>query len=205
MLVTAVVFPLAVMGQENAQRILGKWYTVERSRGGIGAIMEFRTDGTVKYSPGAIVEFAYTFDGQKLTFKFTDPLKGPQPENVEEVRVLSREKMTTQPTGSKASTAVPVEWARVGSPEDQDHLLLGSWTAPREMEGHKVSNNWRFRADGSAVLTVPFLDQVGQYRLIKDSIRLNVDRAISVEGPISWEGEILVLPGHQSPTKMHRF
>lgn len=167
-------------------------------------MMEFRAGGIVRYSPGAIVEFTYAFDGQKLTLKYNDPEKGPQPDDVVEVSGLTRDKMTTQRTGPQTPPAAEA-WTRLGSPEDQSRLLLGSWTAPRDMGGRKVTNNWQFRPNGSAVFTVAFQNQTGQYQLTKENIRLNVDRAISVDGPISWEGEILVLPGNRSPTKMHRF
>ncbi len=73
------------------------------------------------------------------------------------------------------------------------------------MGAQKLSNNWRFRADGSAVFTVPFRQTLGRYQLTNIMIRLNVQGGPSVEGPISWEGDILVLPGRNSPIKLRRF
>lgn len=202
--VTAAVYSLIARAQENPPGILGRWYTVERSQGGIGAMMEFLTDGTVEYSPGAIVECKYTFDARKLTLKFVDPEKGPRPDAVLTVPSVSLDKMTTQAASSKPPAPAEEEWTRVGNPEDRGRLLLGNWKAVRDMGGRKVTNNWRFRADGSAVFTVPFLRRIGEYQLTKDVIRVNVDGAISVEGPISWESDILVLPGKRSPTKLRR-
>lgn len=187
--------------QEKSPEILGRWYTVERSNGGIGAMIEFLPVGTVKYGPGAIVLFTYTFDAQKVTLKFVDPDKGPQPDSIMTVLKLSADKMTLQRDNAPAE-----ELVRAGNPEDRGRLLLGNWiAAPRDMGGKKMSSNWRFRADGSGVFTLPFSESAGQYELMKNVIRLNVGNAISVEGPISWEGDILVLPGKRSPTKLHRF
>lgn len=161
-------------------------------------MIEFLADGTVKYSPGAIVEFTYTFDGQKVVLKSMDPDQKPLPDQVLTVPKLSLNKMTVRAATSE-------EWTRVGEAEDRGHPLLGDWTAPRDMDGQ--TRNWKFRADGSGVLTVPFSRMIGQYELTKGFIRfrLKVGGAPSVEGPISWEGDILLLPGERSPMKLHRF
>jgi hypothetical protein len=197
----ALCLPLAASAQDDAQRILGRWYTVERSRGGIGATIEFLPAGIVKYSSAAVVELTYSFKGQTLVLKFTDPEKGPQPDQVLTVESLVREKMT-----ARSQDAPDVQqWARMGIPESNDNLILGNWTSSRNMDGRTLLSSWRFRQDGSAVFTVPFVTKTGRYQMNKNSIRLDVEGAIAVEGPLSWEGEILVLPGNKTPTKLRRF
>ncbi len=202
-LVAAAVVSLIASAQVSSLTIVGRWYTVERSRGGIGAILEFRADGSVDFSPGAIVECTYVFSRQKVTLKFMDPDNRPQPDQVLVLPRLSLNKMTVQAANSKNPTPAQ-EWTRVGEPEDRSRLLLGNWSA-RNQDGQTM--NWKFRADGSAVLTVTFSTMVGQYRLTKDFVRLrlDVDGAPLIEGAISWEGDVLVLWGERSPLKLHRF
>lgn len=163
-------------------------------------MMEFRAGGIMKYSPGAVVEFNYRFDGKQLTLKFIDREGAPQPDNVLDVSALSTKTFT-----SKQPKAPEEQWTRVGQPEDPEHLLVGKWTGERTMGAQKTTNNWRFRPDGSGVLTVPFREQTGAYQFTANGIRLHVDQTLSVEGPLSWEGPILVLPGNRTPTRMHHF
>jgi hypothetical protein len=40
--------------------------SAETSRGGIGAMYEFRADGTMRFSPGAIVDMQYRLEGDQL-------------------------------------------------------------------------------------------------------------------------------------------
>ncbi|MEO8053267.1 MAG: hypothetical protein ABI833_22940, partial [Acidobacteriota bacterium] len=39
----------------SAAGLIGRWRSVETSKGGIGAVYLFHADGTVDFSPGAIV------------------------------------------------------------------------------------------------------------------------------------------------------
>jgi hypothetical protein len=202
--VTSAILPAILTGQADIQKILGRWYTVKRSQGGIGAIMEFRAGGVMKYSPGAVVEFSYRFDGKQLVLKFADRGKGPEPESILDIRGLSEAKFSSQQSDPKLH-APEEAWTRVGRPEDPGHLLLGNWTGERQVGKQKLTTDWRFRADGSGVFANPFREQTGEYQFTANGIRLRVGQALAVEGPMSWEGEILVLPGNRSPTRMHRF
>src|ERR1700704_881073 len=53
----------------NAQppaSLTGRWRSVETSQGGIGAVYQFHPDGTVDFSPGAIVDMPYRVEGDQL-------------------------------------------------------------------------------------------------------------------------------------------
>ncbi|MEO8025467.1 MAG: hypothetical protein ABI823_03295, partial [Bryobacteraceae bacterium] len=129
--------------------------------------------------------------------------KGPMPDTVLNVKALSATNLTLEAVGAPAGQSINL--MRVGAAEDGARLLLGSWTMPADMGGQKVSNNWHFRADGTAVFTVPFKKQVGTYKLTAAGIHLEVPQSMYADGPVSWEGPVMVLQGRRSPTKLRRF
>jgi hypothetical protein len=200
-----VLLALALSGTAIAQdpsKLVGRWYSEQRSRGGIGGILELRADGTARFSPAAIVEYKYSFDGQKLVLRYTDPVKGPQPDDVVEVLGLTAAQLKLKIGGA---TAPPTDWTRSGSVLDGGKLLLGSWTSPREMNGQKVAQNWRFWDNGNAVFTIPFSTQTGTYQLTGGTMKMNVTGQPPVDGPYVVNGDLLTVPGVKSPTKYRRF
>src|SRR3977135_1474951 len=48
--------------------LIGRWRSIETSKGGIGAMYQFRADGTFDFSPGAIVDMPYRMEGDQLIF-----------------------------------------------------------------------------------------------------------------------------------------
>ncbi|MEO8029098.1 MAG: hypothetical protein ABI823_21635, partial [Bryobacteraceae bacterium] len=115
-LAVLVVFACLLPAQDASQSVVGRWYTAERSRGGIGATVELKPDGRVLFSPGAIVEYGYSFDGQKLTLRFVDPAKGPMPDTVLTVKALSATDLTLEAVGAPAGQSINL--TRVGAAED---------------------------------------------------------------------------------------
>lgn len=54
------------LSQTDHQKLLGKWRSVETSKGGIGAIVDFRADGTFDYRPGAVIGGRYRVEDNRL-------------------------------------------------------------------------------------------------------------------------------------------
>jgi hypothetical protein len=46
-----------------AASLIGRWRSTQTSMGGIGAVYQFRADGTFDFSPGAIVDMPYRMEG----------------------------------------------------------------------------------------------------------------------------------------------
>jgi hypothetical protein len=59
---------LQLTAADDNSKLLGRWRSLETSKGGIGAMFEFRKDGVVDYSPGAVVEMKYRIEGDQLVF-----------------------------------------------------------------------------------------------------------------------------------------
>src|SRR5665213_418354 len=71
LLVFCAVLPLAMAQQptaDSAASLLGRWRSVETSKGGIGAVYHVHPDGTVEFSPGAIVDMPYRVEGDQVIF-----------------------------------------------------------------------------------------------------------------------------------------
>src|ERR1700712_2971045 len=52
--------------QPSSISIVGRWRSLDTSKGGIGAMFEFRSDGTVDFSPGAVVEMRWHIANSQL-------------------------------------------------------------------------------------------------------------------------------------------
>jgi hypothetical protein len=92
-----------------------------------------------------------------------------------------------------------VEMTRVGKPVDPANLLIGTWTRMADFEGVKVPSYFHFTADGTGLLTIPFRKEPGRYTIEGNTFRIEVQGRPWIEGPIRWEGDVLVSP--QAPRK----
>ncbi len=52
--------------QSSPAGIVGRWFSLERSKGGTGEVCEFRADGTVDYSMGAVVDTLWRIENNQL-------------------------------------------------------------------------------------------------------------------------------------------
>lgn len=138
------------MAQEPNQ-LVGRWRSVETSKGGIGAMYDFDADGTVRFSPGAIVPMQYRADGDRVIF---DPADG----NTCSLSWSGSDRVRFLVNGTVAE-----EYARLGRQPDPQNPLIGEWTGSRDMDGKKVLVHWIFGADGKALLMIRFLTQTGSY------------------------------------------
>src|SRR5689334_6174546 len=56
--------------------LIGEWEAVARSRGGLGATLELKADGTLVSSLGAMVDAIYRVEGGDLITTYTDESTG---------------------------------------------------------------------------------------------------------------------------------
>jgi hypothetical protein len=59
---------------QQSSDLVGRWRSVETSKGGIDAMYDFLDDGTARFSNGTIVPMQYRLNGDRLT---TYPEDGP--------------------------------------------------------------------------------------------------------------------------------
>jgi hypothetical protein len=182
-------------GEEQGSKLLGKWRSVTTSKGGIGALLDFRPGGRFDYIPAAIVPGQYSVEEQRLTI--TDS-NGEQ-------TVMNIEAISTEALRLGMPKASSLDLKRVGRPEDPEHLLLGVWVTVHTMEGLPSRGYYYFRSDGTETFTVPFRTDQCLYAITGDRIRMTYPRQGSVEGAVRWEGDVLVLPWRGGEAKFKRF
>ena len=176
------------------RKLTGKWRALETSMGGIGSLLEFHADGTMIFSPGAIVPSKYRVEDDTIVSTYKDLRTGKESEDEVEFELAGD---ATLRYGSP-----PVEMTRVGKPVDATNLLLGTWTSTADFEGTKLSRYFHFASDGTELLTIPFRKDPGRYTLEGNTIRIEVQGRPWIEGQIRWEGDVLVLPKPRKPGEM---
>lgn len=174
--------------------LLGRWRSAGTSGGGLGAMIEFLDDGTLKFSAAVVVDMQYRIEGDRLIFP-PGSIGGPEQRQMmkwvdadhlllNEIQLLSRQ----------------------GSAKDPAKLIVGEWTFTREEAGRKLEGLYLFDAAGKCTLLLPFAWQGGRYSVKGSIIRLEFPGG-PVEGPFHLEGDALSVPssGKAGPFKLKRY
>ena len=109
--------------KSSSVSIVGRWRSLETSKGGIGVMYEFHSDGAVDFSPGAIVEMQWRIENNQLVLP-SATVGGDE------------QKCTLQwPSDSKWSKTEGgvTELTRVGDRSHADKPIVGEWIEHREM------------------------------------------------------------------------
>jgi hypothetical protein len=176
----------SLLSQTPAADVVGRWRSVETSKGGIGSIIQLRKGGVVDYSPGAVVEMKYRLEGDELILP-PATTHGPELRQKIEFQGLGRLSMATGEGGVMAMT-------RQGAAPDAANPLLGEWTAPREMNGQHVVCRYIFYPGGKALLLIPFLTKTGRYTIQGTRMKIDIPTLGATEGTYQRSGDFLTLP-----------
>lgn len=176
--IAALALAAALPAQQEPQTIVGRWRSVETSRGGIGAMYEFRADGTFSFSPGAIVDMPYRLEGGQIVFP---PATTTGPE----------ERSALEWDGHDAFRLAGSSWRRRGVAPDSNHPLIGEWTSTGEMEGRKIERRFIFDVAGHCLMTVAFLTQNGVYTARAGNLVARIQGASALTGTISFANGVL--------------
>ena len=69
-------FALFFASSAAASPLVGTWESMTTSTGGIGNTLEFTSDGSLKSTIGAMVDFTYTASATELKTVYVDPKTG---------------------------------------------------------------------------------------------------------------------------------
>jgi hypothetical protein len=203
-----VIAMACTTGTAADRNVIGRWRSLETSKGGIGGMFVFREDGTLEFSPGAVVETEYRVEGNRLIMP-GGTVNGPEQVWViesltkNELRLSPEEWQPKEAPGAPASAPF-MRMTREGEVVDPRKLILGTWqSSGQSPSSDKVSGRsaaiikgtWQFRADGFFLLTVPFQIEKGRYSIKDDLIRIEIEARPTVEGKVRWDGDVLVIPG----------
>jgi hypothetical protein len=199
MLSTLMVCVLLISAPATASTLVGRWRTLEISKGGIGAMVEFYKDGRVDYSVGAVVEMSYQIDADTLILP---------PETTGGAHQKQRFSFPAPGRVSlRADDSPSVELTRVGTPPQTDHPLVGEWVGSREVGSRTMSLRYIFYPGGKLLLLIPFVTEHGTYSLDHSQIRLTLPNRQPITGTWRVEGDLLTMPsaGGVGDAKFRRY
>jgi hypothetical protein len=185
----ALICMLAIANGQNtadpANPFVGRWRTLETSKGGIGAIYEFRVDGNATFSPGATVEVPYRVEGDQLitpptTTKSTVEQRSKIAWRGEDyLRLIDEDgtERTFQRSGFR----------------DPSNKLLGEWVGTQDMNGVRMESRWMFSPNGKSLFLLPFLRQPGRYTVTKDSINADFSPRSTLIGTFKVENGVMIV------------
>ena len=142
--------------QSSSGSIVGRWRSLETSKGGIGAVLEFRSDGTADFSPGAVVEGPWRIENGQLILP-PDTDRGA--ERKTNLKWLGDVKLRLE------NEASVIELTRVGDRVDVRNPIVGEWIENREIAGRNLVAHWLVFNGGKMLFVMPFAIQHGSYTI----------------------------------------
>ena len=150
-----VCAPYACAQQPSSVQIVGRWRSLETTKGGIGQVWELRSDGTADCSIGAVVTMPWRIENNQLILP---PETDGGAERKANLKWLGDNKL------SLVSEAAVIELARVGDRANADNPIIGEW-----IQGHWVGLNlearYLFYPGGKLLFLMPFAIQHGSYTI----------------------------------------
>jgi hypothetical protein len=186
----AMVFP--VCADTN---IVGDWASVSRSKGGIGTIWIFESNGKLTQIASAIVDFSYrTDDGHIIMVpRINDRVANDPPilnsfEFSEDVKTL-----TLSPDGTSNKKVLQ----RVGAVVDDTKPIVGEWSFTHD-SGALAS--MRFSRRGEVQLRVLLKSTSGAYSFTDGKLTATLPGRSVMEFSVESKGDRISLQGNQGPS-----
>jgi hypothetical protein len=199
LLVLFAALPLVIAqppATSPAATLVGRWRSVETSKGGIGAVYQFNADGTLDFSPGAIVDMPYRVEGDQLILP---PATTTGPEMKSTLTWPSNDVLRMSAQGQSE------EYQRQGAADPHDRLL-GEWLTWREMDGHRMSAEMFFYPGGNSLLVIRFTTQQGRYSVTNGKLVGEFGGRVGLDGAFDFADGVLSI--HRSNgriTKLARY
>jgi hypothetical protein len=152
--------------QPSSASIVGRWRSLETTKGGIGQACEFRSDGTADFSLGAVVEMPWRIENNQLILP---PATVSGAEQKLALKWLGLNKLhlaTGDPGGA--------ELTRVGDRTDAGNPIFGEWLENREMAGRKFEGHWFFYVGGKGLFLMPAVTQHGHYTITDSALHIDM-------------------------------
>jgi hypothetical protein len=198
--VSFILRPCVSICQSSAPApIVGRWRSLETSKGGIGAIYEFHSDGTADFSPGAVVEMPWRIENGQIVFP-SATTNGPEQKMT--LKWLGDNQLSLVPAGESSG----VELTRVGNRSDPADPLIGEWIESREMDGHKLQAHWLLARGGKGLFLLPFVTRHGRYSITDSDLRIEIPDATPANFIFKLKEDVLILSKPQgSSSRYARF
>lgn len=156
--ITACLFTATNMSAQNEtnqqeNQVVGEWFPLTTSRGGLGTAISLTKDGTVNNVYGAYVAYEYKFESDTLTFKFPD-----SPE-IKNKTTVDKSKLSIQNKDTK------IEFIRTSN--NPNSGIIGTWEG-KHYSG--VKQIVTYAASQKAYLSVPMNSKKETYKIKGDTI-----------------------------------
>ncbi len=179
---------------QDAVGLVGRWRSVETSHGGIGAMYEFRADGTIRVSPGAIVDMPYRVEGNQLILP---PATTDGPEQKSTIEWSGKDLFRMSADHQDEGT-----YRRQGAGRDLQNPLVGEWLGSRQMEGRKLEMRFIFDGSGGCQLLIKFVTQQGEYSAREGRLVARINGATALDGTFEISDALLTI--HRSGGRVTR-
>jgi transposase len=137
--------------QEN--QIIGEWFPLTTSRGGLGMAISLANDGTVNNVHGAYVAYEYRFKSDTLTFKF------PNNQEIKNKVTVDKTKLIIQNKDAN------IELTRTSN--NPNSGIIGTWKGKHYTGGEQIIT---YTASQNAYLSVPMTSENATYKIKGDMI-----------------------------------
>ena len=188
----AVVMTLALLGKPAptptpapGAALIGQWESAERTKEGVGNILEFYPDGRVTQISASMADANYQVDGDRLRTFWKDPETGRLSEVETEISFEGNTRFL-----EKGDEATGESWSeRVGAAPRTGSPLIGQWcslfletlTTYREFTRDRMYNR------------LPVVVLRGRYSVSGDSLRVEMQAQPAGEYPYRLDhGELLI-------------
>ena len=160
-------------------------------------MLEFHPDGTVDFSPGAVVESGYRIEGNQLILP-SETKGGPEQKSTFEF--VGEDKLRLSKAGGLAG-----ELTRRGPVTDPFNPIIGEWNGRQDINGHQVELRWLFYPNRKTLLLIPFNVEHGHFAIEGANIRFQLPGQKLPEGHFEIDGDVLKLPGKKTISPYARY
>jgi hypothetical protein len=184
-LTLALMVTGACSAASAADEVTGIWSAQARTKGGLGAQLVFTANGEATITFGALVDLAYTIEGNRITMMVAQDSAAPAEPMVEDFTIdgdTMRQRSVEKPEYEKI-------FRRKGTPH-ADAPIIGDWTYPHQTGPTALV---RYSREGIVQLSVPFQTGQGTYRLNGNVLELDVPGRPLAVFDIKREGRTLTL------------
>lgn len=185
---TALAVSQLVRAEAPPQELLGRWRSTQTSKGGLGAMLFFRADGTFDFSPGAVVETPYRIESNEIVFP---PATTDGPEQRMKLQFIGQDQLRLLGDPGEQLT-------RKGAAPDPKVPILGEWEGTRDMGGNQVEVHYLFYPNGKCLLLIPFVKKTLKYTIEGQNMRMERPNQEPLFGKFQIKHGVLTIPGRPS-------
>ncbi|MBS1799902.1 MAG: lipocalin family protein [Acidobacteria bacterium] len=150
--------------QSPSASIVGRWRSLETTKGGIGAMYEFHSDGIADFSLGAVVEAQWRIENNQLVLP-PDTVGGAE-------RKSTLKWHDDNNVNLSDGSPVGIALTRVGVRADERNPIIGEWTLNQEMAGRTLESHWLFYGSGRSLFLMPFKTEHGTYKVSGSALHI---------------------------------